>query len=361
ARRVRPIIVRGTGRKRDATNRLGHDRARRAVPARRIRRAEADRRRRRARRARRARLAVAPSVAARRARARLRRALCGAADGAARRGALDRLHRRRDREPSARGQPALHAHAVRRLSRALRVGGASAQGSGAPALSRASIDGVASRPLVLKRLTGGGITMTTHALRTVSTAASATLAGLVLASASFGQGAPDGEWPTYGGDLGHTRYAPLDQIDASNFGSLELAWRFSTANLGPTPEYRFQSTPLVVDGVLYTTGGSRRAVTALDAATGEQLWVYSLNEGERGAEAPRRLSGRGLAFWQRGDDKRVVYITPGYRLIALDAATGRPIESFGDGGIVDLRDTMDQGDDWDPRQLGTHSPPTIAN
>ncbi len=203
--------------------------------------------------------------------------------------------------------------------------------------------------------------MTTHALRTVSTAASATLAGLVLASASFGQGAPDGEWPTYGGDLGHTRYAPLDQIDASNFGSLELAWRFSTANLGPTPEYRFQSTPLVVDGVLYTTGGSRRAVTALDAATGEQLWVYSLNEGERGAEAPRRLSGRGLAFWQRGDDKRVVYITPGYRLIALDAATGRPIESFGDGGIVDLRDTMDQGDDWDPRQLGTHSPPTIAN
>src|SRR5687767_15899271 len=101
-----------------------------------------------------------------------------------------------------------------------------------------------------------------------------------------------GEWPAYGGDLGHTRYAPLDQINASNFGSLEIAWRYSVANLGPTPETRFQSTPLVVDGVLYTTGGSRRAVTALDAATGEQLWVYSLNEGERGAEAPRRPSGR---------------------------------------------------------------------
>src|SRR5690606_30224999 len=141
------------------------------------------------------------------------------------------------------------------------------------------------------------------------------LAGALIAAglAALAQpGADDFEWPSYGGDLGHTRYAPLDQIDASNFGSLELAWRFSTANLGPTPEYRFQSTPLVVDGVLYTTGGSRRAVTALDAATGEQLWVYSLNEGERGAEAPRRLSGRGLAFWQRGDDKRVVYITPGY-------------------------------------------------
>ena len=171
----------------------------------------------------------------------------------------------------------------------------------------------------------------------------------------------DGEWPTYGGDLGHTRYAPLDQINASNFGSLEIAWRYSVANLGPTPETRFQSTPLVVDGVLYTTGGSRRAVTALDAATGEQLWVYSLNEGERGAEAPRRLSGRGLAFWQRGDDKRVVYVTPGYRLVALNAATGRPVESFGDDGIVDLYDTLDQGDDWDTTQIGTHSPPTIAS
>ena len=170
-----------------------------------------------------------------------------------------------------------------------------------------------------------------------------------------------GEWPTYGGDLGHTRYAPLDQIDASNFGSLEVAWRYSVANLGPTPEMRLQSTPLVVDGVLYTTGGTRRAVTALDAATGEQLWVYSLNEGARGDEAPRQLSGRGLAFWQRGDDKRVVYVTPGYQLVALNAATGRPIESFGEDGIVDLKASLDQGDDWDRTQIGTNSPPTIAS
>ena len=186
-------------------------------------------------------------------------------------------------------------------------------------------------------------------------------AGVSSAQTLRGTAADNGEWPHYGGDLGHTRYAPLDQIDASNFASLQVAWRFSVANLGPTPETRFQSTPLVVDGVLYTTGGSRRAVTALNAATGEQLWVYSLDEGERGAEAPRRLSGRGLAFWQRGADKRVVYVTTGYRLIALDAATGRPVESFGADGIVDLWDTMDQGDDWDTRQLGTHSPPTIAN
>src|SRR6187200_1965339 len=156
-----------------------------------------------------------------------------------------------------------------------------------------------------------------------------------------------GEWPAYGGDRGHTRYAPLEQINASNFGSLEIAWRFSVANMGPTPEARLQSTPLVVDGVLYTTGGMRRAVTALDAATGEQLWVYSLNEGARGAEAPRKLSGRGLAFWQKGRDRRVLYVTPGYQLIALDASTGRPMSGFGKSGIVDLRENLDQGTRWD--------------
>lgn len=181
-----------------------------------------------------------------------------------------------------------------------------------------------------------------------------------LASAQPRVGTGTGEWPAYGGDLGHTRYAPLDQIDASNFASLEVAWRFGVANLGPTPELRFQSTPLVVDGVLYTTGGTRRAVTALDAATGEQLWVYALNEGQRGEDAPRKLSGRGLAFWQRGADKRVLYVTPGYQLVAVNATTGRPVESFGDEGVVDLWATLDQGDDWDRAQIGTNSPPTIA-
>jgi quinoprotein glucose dehydrogenase len=180
-------------------------------------------------------------------------------------------------------------------------------------------------------------------------------------SAQTALGTSSGEWPSYGGDLAHTRYAPLDQIDASNFGSLEVAWRFGVANLGPTPEYRFQSTPLVVDGVLYTTGGTRRAVTALDAATGEQLWVHSLNEGQRGEDAPRKLSGRGLAFWQRGSDKRVLYVTPGYQLVALDAATGQRVERFGRDGVVDLWATLDQGGDWDRRQIGTNSPPTIVN
>ncbi|MGD2168496.1 MAG: PQQ-binding-like beta-propeller repeat protein [Gammaproteobacteria bacterium] len=170
-----------------------------------------------------------------------------------------------------------------------------------------------------------------------------------------------GEWPAYGGDLGHTRYSPLDQINARNFDELEVQWRFSVANMGPAPEHNFQSTPLVVDGVLYTTGGTRRAVTALDAETGEQLWIFRLDEGRRGGTAARRLSGRGLAFWRSGAAKRIVYVTPGYQLVALDADTGRPIEDFGENGIVDLREGLEQGDDWDVGQIGLHSPPTIAD
>jgi quinoprotein glucose dehydrogenase len=183
---------------------------------------------------------------------------------------------------------------------------------------------------------------------------------LSAASLALAQtGTESGEWRTYGGDLGHTRYAPLDQIDAGNFGSLEVAWRFSTVNLGPRPEYRFQSTPLMIAGKLYTTGGTRRAVTALDAGTGEQLWIYSLDEGERGASAARTLSGRGLSYWSDGDEERILYVTPGYRLIALDAKTGRPVPSFGEEGIVDLLASLDQEIE-SAEQVGLHSPPTVA-
>src|ERR671921_1199702 len=108
-----------------------------------------------------------------------------------------------------------------------------------------------------------------------------------------GQWAPKaGEWPTYGGDLASTRYSPLDQINASNFNKLQLAFRFKTENLGPRPEFQFQSTPLMVNGRLFTTAGTRRAAVALDATTGEMLWMHSINEGKRGEAAPRQLSGR---------------------------------------------------------------------
>ena len=101
------------------------------------------------------------------------------------------------------------------------------------------------------------------------------LLGTTLAIAMWGQtGAKNGEWPTYGGDLGNTRYAPLDQINASNFSKLQVAWRFKTDNLGPKPEYNLQSTPLMVKGILYSTAGTRRSGVALDAATGEVLWGH---------------------------------------------------------------------------------------
>src|SRR5688572_13997365 len=130
---------------------------------------------------------------------------------------------------------------------------------------------------------------------------------------------PTGEWRTYGSDLASTRYSPLDQITKDNFSTLEVAWRFKTDNLGPRPETNFQSTPLMVGGVLYTTAGSRRSVVAIDAATGEMLWMHSEDEGKRGEEAPRRLAGRGLAYWSSGREARIIYVTPGYRILALDS------------------------------------------
>ena len=148
----------------------------------------------------------------------------------------------------------------------------------------------------------------------------------------------NGEWPYYTADVKGTRYSPLDQINASNFNKLEIAWRFKTDNLGPFPEYKLEGTPLMVKGVLYTTGGTRRSVVALDAKTGELIWEHSYREGKRAAVAPRQLSGRGVAYWTDGKgDDRVLYVTTGYRLIALNAKNGAIISSFGKDGIVDHR------------------------
>jgi quinoprotein glucose dehydrogenase len=173
-------------------------------------------------------------------------------------------------------------------------------------------------------------------------------------------GARNGEWRTYGGDLGNNRYAPLDQINRDNFSKLEVAWRFKTDNLGPRPEFNLEGTPLVANGTLYSTAGTRRAVVALDAATGELKWVYSLNEGKRGEAAPRQLSGRGLSYWTDGKEERIVYVTPGYQMIALDARIGRPIPSFGVNGIVDLKQEMDQRMDPIAGEVGLHAAPTVA-
>jgi quinoprotein glucose dehydrogenase len=183
----------------------------------------------------------------------------------------------------------------------------------------------------------------------------------VLTAPLNGQAGASGEWPTYGGDLGNTRYAALDQIDASNFDDLEIAWRFKTDGLGPRPEYMFESTPLMVDGIVYSTAGSRRAVVALDAETGELMWMHSEREGARGAAAPRQLSGRGLAYWTDGRDARILYVTPGYRLVALDAKTGATVPGFGDNGAVDLKKDDDQVIDLVEGEVGLHAAPVVAN
>lgn len=186
------------------------------------------------------------------------------------------------------------------------------------------------------------------------------LAGLPLvASLSAQQGTTRGEWRHFGGDTGGTKYAPLDDITAENFSSLKVAWRFRTENFGAKPEYNLEATPLMVGGVLYTTVGLSRQVVAFDAVTGETRWTFRLDEGARGRRAPR-LNHRGLAWWtdRRGDD-RVIYITPGYQLVALDAKTGRMIPSFGTKGVVDLLDGLDQPRPKDGL-MGSTSPPMIV-
>jgi len=175
----------------------------------------------------------------------------------------------------------------------------------------------------------------------------------------------NGEWTHYTADVRGSKYSPLDQINADNFNKLEVAWRFKTDNLGPRPEYKLEGTPLMIKGVLYTTGGTRRSVLALDAKTGELMWTYSLREGNRAANAPRQLSGRGVSYWTDGKgDDRVLYVTPGYRLIALNAHTGQPIASFGTNGMIDMKVGVVYGNrqpiDLETGEIGLHSTPTVA-
>lgn len=170
------------------------------------------------------------------------------------------------------------------------------------------------------------------------------------------------DWPTYAGSWDASRYKPLDQINASNFNDLEIVWRFKTDHIGNRPEYKLEGTPLEVNGVVYATAGSRRGVIALDAETGELLWVHGEHEGARGAAAPRQLSGRGLSYWSDGTDARILYVTPGYTLVALDAKTGQRVDSFGNHGAVDLKQDDDQQilPDLTTGEIGWQSAPTVV-
>jgi len=175
----------------------------------------------------------------------------------------------------------------------------------------------------------------------------------------------NGDWPHYTADIRGSRYSPLDQINATNFGKLEVAWRFKTDNFGTFPEYKLEGTPLAIRGVLYTTAGTRRDVIALDGRTGEIIWVHSMREGRRAAVSPRQLSGRGVSYWTDGrGDERIVYVTTGYRLVELNAKTGAPVTSFGKDGIVDLKVGVVKGKgeqiDLETGEIGVHSTPLVV-
>ncbi len=189
----------------------------------------------------------------------------------------------------------------------------------------------------------------------------AALAALVSlpAAASAQQGAAAGQWRYYGGDAGSTRYSALGQIDRNNVADLEVVWRWKSDNYGPRPEFNYRATPLMVDGVLYATAGYTRAVVAIDAGTGETLWTYRLDEGER--SAPRRSSGRGVAWWESpGMAPQVFVISPGFHLVALDAASGAPVSGFGDEGVVDLRRQLGREVDLVSAPIGSSSPPVVV-
>jgi quinoprotein glucose dehydrogenase len=192
------------------------------------------------------------------------------------------------------------------------------------------------------------------------------IAGLLVALLSTlpavaQRGATGGEWRTYGGDAGSTKYAPLDQITRDNVKDLKIAWRWKTDNFGPNPELKYEATPLMVHGVLYTTAGLRRDVVAIDAATGETLWIYRLDEGKRAQNAFWRNSGRGVAYWTDGTRERIFVITVGYHLVALDARTGALQADFGDKGIVDLKEGLDRTIDPLDGRIGSTSPPIVSH
>jgi quinoprotein glucose dehydrogenase len=166
-----------------------------------------------------------------------------------------------------------------------------------------------------------------------------------------------GEWRVNGGDAGSTRYSPLDQINAANVKTLQVAWRWKAQNMGPAPQGAWEVTPLMAGGKLFFTAGTGRTVVAADAATGETLWTYRGDDtAERGSV---RANNRGVSYWSDGKgDDRIIYITPGYQLVALNAKTGQPIANFGKDSHVDLWVGLDRTE-VQKGTIGATSPPII--
>ena len=211
--------------------------------------------------------------------------------------------------------------------------------------------------------------------------------GAVLAlpatSVAQGPGTEDGQWTYLGGDAWHTRYTTADQINASNFEDLEVAWRFNAASVGPSTP---RATPSYVDGRLITVTGERRAMIGLDPATGELLWSFTEPNTGRHEYSMRYSYGKGIAYGER-NGRGVAYIsTPGFFLHALDVVTGEPLSNWGEAVPIDgfpptgsqdmLADIIDGWGPWEnagrpfdpdagiPLELGyitSSSPPIVVN
>jgi quinoprotein glucose dehydrogenase len=187
----------------------------------------------------------------------------------------------------------------------------------------------------------------------------AAFAALSLTPAFAQYGTPaNGEWRVNGGDTGSTRYSPLDQINAGNVKTLQVVWRWKAQNMGPSPQGAWEVTPLMAGGKLFFTAGTGRTVVAADALTGETLWTYRGDDtADRGAVRP---NNRGVSYWSDGKgDDRILFVTPGYQLVALNAKTGAPIANFGTDAHVDLwkgldRPVVEKG------TIGATSPPIIV-
>ncbi len=196
-------------------------------------------------------------------------------------------------------------------------------------------------------------------LKSLAAAAFAAITLTPGPSAHAQQGTPaSGEWRVNGGDAGSTRYSPLDQINASNVKTLQVVWRWKAQNMGPAPQAAWEVTPLMIGGKLYFTAGTGRTVVAADALTGETLWTYRGDDtAERGAVRP---NNRGLSYWtdNKGDD-RILFVTPGYQLVALNAKTGAPIANFGVDAHVDLWKGLDRTE-VKKESIGATSPPIIV-
>ncbi|MBT6799882.1 MAG: PQQ-binding-like beta-propeller repeat protein [Porticoccaceae bacterium] len=147
----------------------------------------------------------------------------------------------------------------------------------------------------------------------------------------------DVEWQNFGGNLNAQRYSPLTEINSENAKELKIAWRWKAENFGPAAEIRNVSMPIMRNGKVFIGAGATRNIVAIDAETGQTLWMWRPNEGERFEVAARKDSGKGVAYYEhKNGNNSVIAVTPGYYLVSLDAETGVPNKEFGENGWVDL-------------------------